>query len=96
MGRTLGPVRVFHTFISSIAEMCCNITVMGADVCSRCSKDLNRWDYLLEYTNIKRNANPHLILESAWRVPNWGLMKEALGQVGETIFIFSIHPCNLM
>ena len=47
----------------------------------RCSKDLNQWDYLLEYANSKGNTNPHLVLESAWRVPNWGLMKEALGQV---------------
>ena len=47
----------------------------------RCSKDLNQWDYLLEYANDKGNTNPHLVLESAWRVPNWGLMKGALGQV---------------
>ena len=40
------------------------------------------------------------ILTWSWRVlggyPTGGLMKEALGQVGEPIFIFSIHPCNLM
>ena len=47
----------------------------------RCSKELNQWDLLLEYANMKGNTNPHLVLESAWRVPSWGVMKEALGQV---------------
>lgn len=47
----------------------------------RCSKELNQWDHLLEYANSKGNTNPHLVLESAWRVPNWALMKDALSQV---------------
>ncbi len=47
----------------------------------RCSKELNQWDLLLEYANSKGNTNPHLVLESAWRVPNWQLMKDALAQV---------------
>jgi hypothetical protein len=36
---------------------------------------------MLEYANSKGNTNPHLVLESAWRVPNWALMKDALSQV---------------
>ncbi|KAI1279601.1 Transformation/transcription domain-associated protein [Halotydeus destructor] len=47
----------------------------------RCSKELNQWDLLLEYGNTKACANPFLVLESSWRVPNWSLMKEALFQV---------------
>ncbi|RWS25705.1 transformation/transcription domain-associated protein-like protein, partial [Leptotrombidium deliense] len=47
----------------------------------RCSKELNQWDILLEYGNSKGCANPFLILESAWRVPNWTLMRDALVQV---------------
>ncbi|CAH1788418.1 unnamed protein product [Owenia fusiformis] len=47
----------------------------------KCCKELNQWDLLLDYANAKGNTNPHLVLESAWRVPNWGLMKEALAQV---------------
>ncbi|KAI0213609.1 Transformation/transcription domain-associated protein [Lamellibrachia satsuma] len=47
----------------------------------RCSKELNQWDLLLEYASVKGNTNPHLVLESAWRVPNWTLMKDALAQV---------------
>ena len=47
----------------------------------KCSKELNQWDLLLEYANSKGNTNPHLVLESAWRVPNWNLMKEAITQV---------------
>ncbi|XP_065219244.1 transformation/transcription domain-associated protein isoform X2 [Planococcus citri] len=47
----------------------------------RCTKELNQWDHLLDYTQTKNLSNPVLILESAWRVPDWNLMKEALHQV---------------
>lgn len=47
----------------------------------RCTKELNQWDHLLDYTQTKNLSNPVLILESAWRVPDWNLMKEALSQV---------------
>ena len=47
----------------------------------RCSQELNQWNHLLEYANSKGSTNPHLMLESAWRVPNWNLMKDALTQV---------------
>ncbi|KAH9371776.1 hypothetical protein HPB48_006546 [Haemaphysalis longicornis] len=47
----------------------------------RCCKELNQWELVLEYGSSKSCANPHLVLESAWRVPNWPLMKEALSQV---------------
>lgn len=32
-------------------------------------------------------TNPQLILESAWRVPNWALMKESLAQVCSCVFL---------
>ncbi|XKL66766.1 hypothetical protein PGB90_010186 [Kerria lacca] len=47
----------------------------------KCTKELNQWDHLLDYTQTKNLSNPVLILESAWRVPDWSLMKEALSQV---------------
>lgn len=47
----------------------------------RCSKELNQWDLLLDYARDKNIHNPFLILEIAWRVPDWNLMKEALSQV---------------
>lgn len=47
----------------------------------KCSKELNQWDLLLDYGNAKGCANPFLVLESAWRVPNWPLMKDSLFQV---------------
>ncbi|XP_070565955.1 transformation/transcription domain-associated protein-like isoform X2 [Ptychodera flava] len=47
----------------------------------RCSKELSQWDLLMDYGNAKGHTNPHLVLESAWRVPNWSVMKEALAQV---------------
>ena len=48
---------------------------------NRCTKELNQWDHLLDYTQTKNLSNPVLILESAWRVPDWSLMKETLSQV---------------
>ena len=47
----------------------------------RCSKELNQWDSLLEFASSKNSANPFLMLESSWRVPNWSLMKQAIIQV---------------
>lgn len=48
---------------------------------SRCSKELNQWEQLTEYGQSKGHSNPYLMLECAWRVPNWAAMKEALVQV---------------
>uniref|UniRef100_A0ABM0MIW8 Transformation/transcription domain-associated protein-like n=1 Tax=Saccoglossus kowalevskii TaxID=10224 RepID=A0ABM0MIW8_SACKO len=47
----------------------------------RCSEELSQWDLLMDFGNAKGHTNPHLVLESAWRVPNWGVMKEAVAQV---------------
>lgn len=56
----------------------------------RCTKELNQWDSLLEYGSSKACLNPMLVLESAWRVPNWSVMKEALMLVEENC------PASLM
>ncbi|XP_076468689.1 transformation/transcription domain-associated protein-like isoform X2 [Babylonia areolata] len=50
----------------------------------RCSKELNQWDILLDFANNKGYSNAYLVLESAWRVPNWALMKDALSQVEQS------------
>ncbi|XP_078728881.1 transformation/transcription domain-associated protein isoform X3 [Lampetra fluviatilis] len=47
----------------------------------RCCKELNQWEALTEYGQAKGHVNPHLVLDCAWRVSNWGAMKEALAQV---------------
>ncbi|BFZ01386.1 hypothetical protein BsWGS_04423 [Bradybaena similaris] len=47
----------------------------------KCAKELNQWESLLEYANSRGNVIPELILECAWRVPNWPLMKDALTRV---------------
>lgn len=49
----------------------------------RCAKELNQWDIIQEFASTKGNTNPHLVLESAWRIPNWSLMKDALAQVSK-------------
>ena len=32
---------------------------------------------------MKGNTNPQLVLSSAWRVPQWDMMKDAISQVFE-------------
>lgn len=56
----------------------------------RCTKELNQWDSLLDYGSSKASTNPMLVLESAWRVPNWPMMKEALNLVEQNC------PASLM
>ncbi|XP_015774341.1 PREDICTED: transformation/transcription domain-associated protein-like [Acropora digitifera] len=46
-----------------------------------CSKELGQWDLLTEFGKTKGHTNPFLVLESAWRVPEWQSMKDALAQV---------------
>ncbi|KAF0288488.1 Transformation/transcription domain-associated protein [Amphibalanus amphitrite] len=47
----------------------------------RCCKELNQWDLLLEYGRSSAAASSQLVLDSAWRVPSWTVMKDALQQV---------------
>lgn len=50
----------------------------------RCAKELNQWDILLDYAQSSKEKNSFLIMESAWRVPDWTLMKQALLKVEQT------------
>lgn len=52
--------------------------------CYRCSKELNQWDSLLEYSKLHDQLNPLLILDSAWHIPDWQVMSEALSCVDNT------------
>lgn len=47
----------------------------------RTTKELNQWDMGLELGGNKGYRNPFLVLESAWRIPNWPVMKDILTQV---------------
>jgi len=47
----------------------------------RCAKELGQWDILIEFGKTKAQSNPFIVLESAWRIPDWQVMKEALTQV---------------
>ncbi|XP_017777683.1 PREDICTED: transformation/transcription domain-associated protein isoform X2 [Nicrophorus vespilloides] len=46
----------------------------------RCAKELKQWDILSEYSKAGV-YDPYLMLESAWRIPNWEQTKEALSNV---------------
>lgn len=44
----------------------------------RCSKELNQWDFLLDYGTTNDLPNWMLVLESAWRIPDWDKMSKAI------------------
>lgn len=50
----------------------------------RCTKELNEWNILLEYGQSNKDKHAFLIMDSAWRVPDWNLMKQALLKVEQT------------
>ncbi|XP_052871771.1 transcription-associated protein 1 isoform X2 [Anopheles cruzii] len=50
----------------------------------RCAKELNQWDILMDYGQLCRDKNTYLIMDSAWRVPDWGLMKQVLLKVEQS------------
>eukprot|EP00118_Oscarella_pearsei_P018052 m.182608 g.182608 ORF g.182608 m.182608 type:complete len:3843 (+) comp39295_c0_seq28:119-11647(+) len=49
----------------------------------RCSKELGHWNQLVEHgkSSSPGGPNPILVLETAWKIPDWLAMKEALAQV---------------
>lgn len=47
----------------------------------RCAKELNQWDIILDYAKMHKDRKSFLIMESAWRVPDWDVMKQALMRV---------------
>lgn len=56
----------------------------------RCAKELGQWDILIEFGKTKAQSNPFIILESAWRIPDWQVMKESLTQVCTFVTLTSI------
>lgn len=50
----------------------------------RCTKELNEWNILLDYGQSNKDKHAFLIMDSAWRVPDWSLMKQALLRVEQT------------
>lgn len=50
----------------------------------RCAKELNQWDILLDYAQSNKDKKSFLIMESAWHVPDWALMKQSLLKVEQT------------
>ena len=61
----------------------------------RAAKELGQWDILMEYGRSKSQQNPFIVLESAWRIPDWTAMKEALAQVGINSSSM-LSPCYIL
>lgn len=47
----------------------------------RCAKELSQWDIILDYAQMHKDKKYFLIMETAWRVPDWATMKMALSRV---------------
>ena len=73
--------------VSTAADWCLTAAVRQQEMMLveeqwiRCCKELNQWDLLLEYGRSSAASSPTLVLDSAWRVPSWTVMKDALQQV---------------
>ena len=50
----------------------------------RCGKELNQWELLQEFGNSPGSVNSQLVLESAWRTPNWPVVRDALTQLEQS------------
>lgn len=50
----------------------------------RCGKELNQWELLQEFGNSPGCLNSQLVLESAWRTPNWPVVRDALTQLEQS------------
>ncbi|XP_055697058.1 transcription-associated protein 1 isoform X2 [Phlebotomus papatasi] len=61
----------------------------------RCAKELNQWDLLLDYAQSNKDKNFMLIMESAWRVPDWNLMEQALLKVEQSCPKQASYKVNL-
>ena len=61
----------------------------------RGSRELNQWETLSEYANTKDGANPSIILESAWRLPNWNTMKARINQSGFQLVLLNFTDLYL-
>jgi len=47
----------------------------------KCTKELNQWDSLMSFCKQQSNRDHLLYLDCTWRLANWPLMKETLGQL---------------
>uniref|UniRef100_A0A915HPX3 PIK-related kinase FAT domain-containing protein n=1 Tax=Romanomermis culicivorax TaxID=13658 RepID=A0A915HPX3_ROMCU len=47
----------------------------------KCIIELNDWDLVQEYAASKEVSDPFLLVESAWRIPNWSAAKECIFQI---------------
>ena len=50
----------------------------------RCGKELNQWELLQDFGNSPGCLNSQLVLESAWRTPNWPVVRDALTQLEQS------------
>ncbi|KAA0197800.1 hypothetical protein HAZT_HAZT001767 [Hyalella azteca] len=48
---------------------------------AKCTKELNQWDIVREFGSDPANGLPQLVLDTAWRVPDWPAMKDALASM---------------
>eukprot|EP00794_Sanderia_malayensis_P003407 gene3407-3897_t len=55
------------------------------------AKELGQWDILMEFGKSKGQQNPYIVLESAWRIPDWSAMKEALTQLRFLAYRLSLY-----
>ncbi|CRK92144.1 CLUMA_CG005737, isoform A [Clunio marinus] len=61
----------------------------------RCTKELNDWNLLISYGQRRRDKYAFLLMDCAWRISDWNLMKQNLSQVEQITSKLSNYKLNL-
>lgn len=61
----------------------------------RCTKELNDWNILISYGQSNRDKYAYLLMDCAWRISDWNLMKQTIARAEQMTSKLSNHRLNL-
>lgn len=61
----------------------------------RCTKELNDWNILIGYGQSNRDKYAFLLMDCAWRISDWNLMKQMIGRAEQSTTKQSNYKLNL-
>lgn len=61
----------------------------------RCTKELNDWGILISYAQANRDKYAFLLMDCAWRISDWNLMKQTIVRAEEMVSKNSNYKLNL-
>lgn len=61
----------------------------------RCTKELNDWNILISYAQANRDKYAFLLMDCAWRISDWNLMKQTIARAEQITAKQSNYKLNL-